>query len=217
MLVIEDDPNEQKRIHKILKTFGYQENDIYFAQTISSAKEIYQENVIKFLLVDLNLPDGNGIEFIDSVRQMGETEAPIMVLSSWNALETIYNALSVGANGYVLKEKDDIELMFAIRSMLKGEAIIDPTVAKEILKKMRNKGIIPSVDHCDNHIHVKLSQRELEVLTYIANGFSSRETGAEMNISRYTVDVHIKKIYQKLEVNSRTKAIYTAKQIGLLS
>ena len=69
----------------------------------------------------------------------------------------------------------------------------------------------------DANLQAKLSGRELEILNFIANGFTSREISEKIHISRFTVDVHIKKIYQKLEVNSRTKAVHLAKQIGLLS
>ena len=139
----------------------------------------------------------------------------IAVLSAWNTLDVIYKALNVGATGYVLKETDDFELMFAIRTMLKGGAIIDPNIAKKILSKFKKSLIDLPVSH--EQVHTSLSQRETEILTCVSNGLSSREIGLELNISKYTVDAHIKKIYQKLEVNSRTKAIYAGKQIGLIS
>ena len=214
MLVLEDDPTQQLRISKVLQAFGYEEKDIFYSQTIDFAVDICSKNSIKFMLVDLNLPDGSGIDFIMNIRAIGENTAPIMVLSAWNTLDVIYKALNVGATGYVLKETDDFELMFAIRTMLKGGAIIDPHIAKKILSKFKKSLIDLPVSE---RVHTSLSQRETEILTCVANGLSSREIGLELNISKYTVDAHIKKIYQKLEVNSRTKAIYAGKQIGLIS
>lgn len=215
MLVLEDDPAQQWRISKVLQAFGYEEKDIFYSQTIDFAVDICSKNSIKFMLVDLNLPDGSGIDFIMNIRAIGENTAPIMVLSAWNTLDVIYKALNVGATGYVLKETDDFELMFAIRTMLKGGAIIDPNIAKKILSKFKKSLIDLPVSH--EQVHTSLSQRETEILTCVSNGLSSREIGLELNISKYTVDAHIKKIYQKLEVNSRTKAIYAAKQIGLIN
>ncbi|MFV5507920.1 response regulator [Acinetobacter sp. 197] len=215
ILVLEDDPTHQLRISKVLQTFGYKEKDIFYSQTIDFAVNICSKNSIQFMLVDLNLPDGNGIDFIMHIRAKSTNTVPIMVLSEWNTLDVIYKALNVGATGYVLKETDDFELMFAIRTMLKGGAIIDPHIAKKILSKFKKSlGDFP-MSH--EHVHTNLSQREIEILTCISNGSSSYEIGLELNISKYTVDVHIKKIYQKLEVNSRTKAIYAAKQIGLIN
>ncbi len=215
MLVLEDDPAQQMRISKILKAFGYEDHDIFYSQTIAFALNICSENAIKFMLVDLNLPDGSGIDFIQNMKEKRGSTAPIMVLSAWNALETIYKALSIGATGYVLKEKDDFELMFAIRTMLKGGAIIDPNIAQKILSKFKKSLINSPVGH--EQVHTNLSQREMEILTCISNGLSSREIGLQLNISKYTVEAHIKNIYQKLEVNSRTKAIYVGKQIGLIN
>ncbi|CAM4263393.1 response regulator transcription factor [Acinetobacter pragensis] len=214
MLVLEDDPAQQKRISKILQAFGYEDHDIFYSQTIEFALNICSKNAIKFMLVDLNLPDGSGIDFIQNIKEKRGSTAPIMVLSAWNALETIYKALNIGATGYVLKEKDDFELMFAIRTMLKGGAIIDPKIANKILSRFKSSLTDSPIEH--GQIHAGLSQRESEILEYVASGMSSREISAELNISKFTVDVHIKNIYQKLAVNSRTKAIHTAKQMGLI-
>lgn len=214
LLVLEDDPVHQLRVSKILKTFGYRNDDVFYAQTIDFAKQICRANAIKFMLVDLKLPDGNGIDFIKSIRGKIASSVPIMVLSSWNTFEVIYKALRVGASGYVLKEKDDFELMFSIRTMLKGGAIIDPVIAKKILNHL-TQSLVPELEH-DEHNDINLSAREKEILDCVATGLSNREIGVELNISKYTVDVHVRNIYQKLAINSRTKAIHAAKQIGLI-
>ena len=216
ILILEDDPCAQARIHDILKTFGYLDGDLFFSQTVDEAKKIYRQNCIGFFLVDLDLPDGCGIEFIQSLCQKHTQNAPVLVLSAWKTTEMIYKALAAGAKGYAAKERDDIELMFAIRTMLKGEAVIDPGIAKEILKQL-HAAQVQAVAGAAANLQANLSSRELEILNFIASGFSSREISEKIHISRFTVDVHIKKIYQKLQVNSRTKAVHLAKQIGLLS
>ena len=212
MLVLEDDPAHQLRIYNILESFGYEKQDILFSQTIDFATNICRSNSVKFMLVDLNLPDGSGIDFIESIRDKTASTVPIMVLSSWNTFDVIYKALHVGATGYVLKEKDDFELMFSIRTMLKGGSIIDPAIAKKILKNINSASELS----CDVNVDTHLSMREKEILACVANGLSNREIGVELNISKFTVDVHVKNIYQKLAVNSRTKAVHTAKKIGLI-
>lgn len=214
ILVLEDDPNVQIRIEKLLYAFGYKKQDVLFAQSIATAKQNAQENIVQLALVDLGLPDGNGIDFIKYLRQKKEKEdIPVMVISAWNTTEMIYQALTAGATGYVLKERDDLEIMFAIRSILTGGAIIDPSIAKEILNKFVGVDVV-SQDVSKKGI---LSNRETEILKLIASGLSSKEISHQLVIAKYTVDVHIKNIYQKLEVNSRTKAIHVAQNIGLLS
>ena len=214
ILVLEDDPNVQIRIEKLLYAFGYKKQDVLFAQSIEKKKKNAQENIVQLALVDLGLPDGNGIDFIKYLRQKKEKEdIPVMVISAWNTTEMIYQALTAGATGYVLKERDDLEIMFAIRSILTGGAIIDPSIAKEILNKFVGVDVV-SQDVSKKSI---LSNRETEILKLIASGLSSKEISHQLVIAKYTVDVHIKNIYQKLEVNSRTKAIHVAQNIGLLS
>lgn len=216
ILVLEDDPNVQIRIEKLLYAFGYKKQDVLFAQSIAKAKQNTQENIVQLALVDLGLPDGNGIDFIKYLRQEQEQEQiPVMVISAWNTTEMIYQALTAGATGYVLKERDDLEIMFAIRSILTGGAIIDPSIAKEILNKLVGVEVIAK-DQDTNKKSI-LSNRETEILKLIASGLSSKEISHQLVIAKYTVDVHIKNIYQKLEVNSRTKAIHVAQNIGLLS
>ncbi|MEG0482979.1 MAG: response regulator transcription factor [Acinetobacter sp.] len=216
VLVLEDDPVIQERMYKILMRFGYKDEDLNFTQTIKGAEEIYDTKHTELVLVDLGLPDGNGIDFISYMREYkNDNKTPIMVVSAWNSIETILKALSAGASGYVLKERDDFELIFAIRSLLRGGVIIDPFVASQILKSM----------HCEDEaksscmkqkMESNLSTRELEILILVAAGNSSREISETLSISKFTVDCHIKNIYHKLSVNSRTKAINAAKKIGLI-
>lgn len=217
VLVLEDDPVVQDRMYSILVQFGYVKEDITFVQTIKGAIEQYSILVAKLVLVDLGLPDGNGIDFISYIREdLQDSEIPIMVVSAWNSAEVILKALSAGATGYVLKERDDFELIFAIRSLLRGGVIIDPFIANQILKNVHAEDVVkPEAQSCQ--LETNLSARELEILNLVAAGNSSREISEQLNISKFTVDCHIKNIYHKLSVNSRTKAINMAKTIGLIS
>jgi len=217
VLILEDDPDCQHRILNILKNFGYIDSDLFFAQSLVNARDICTQHKFCLYLVDLGLPDGSGIDFIQTLRVELNTQSPVMVLSAWSTLEMIYSALEVGASGYALKERDDLEIMFAIRTILKGNAIIDTSIAREILKKMQCQPVevVTAPFHLDHE--AKLSNRESEVLNFIANGLSCREIAETLHISSFTVNVHIRNIYQKLNVNSRTKAVHTAKNIGLLS
>lgn len=217
VLVLEDDPVVQERMYSILVKFGYIKEDITFVQSIKGAIEKYNRLAVKLVLVDLGLPDGNGIEFISYIREEKQhCEIPIMVVSAWNSAEVILKALSAGATGYVLKERDDFELIFAIRSLLRGGVIIDPFIANQILKNVHAEDVVkPEAQSCQ--LETNLSARELEILNLVAAGNSSREISEQLNISKFTVDCHIKNIYHKLSVNSRTKAINMAKTIGLIS
>ena len=188
---------------------------MYFSQTIKQAKTLYQQQTFAFVLVDLGLPDGTGLDFIHFLHELG-TSVPIMVISAWSSSETIFQALASGATGYVLKERDDIEIILAIRSILRGGSPIDPFIATHILKHMSSEKVTAPNSTKNIEAGIKLSSREQQILTLVADGNSSREIAELIHISRFTVECHIKNIYQKLSVNSRTKAISLAKKIGLL-
>ena len=214
VLILEDEPLHQERLFNLLKLFGYCDTDLHFAQSIRHAEDICKQYPIQFMLVDLNLPDGNGVDFIANTRKNMDQDIPIMVLSAWNTLDAVYQALNMGATGYVFKENDDFELVYSIRTMLRGGAVIDSKIAAKILDFFKLKML--DLQKQSLNTEQILSQREHQILHYVAEGYSSREIGEKLNISKYTVDVHIKHIYQKLEVNSRTKAIFAGKKIGLL-
>lgn len=110
----------------------------------------------------------------------------------------------------MLKERDDVEVALAIRSILRGGAPIDPFVAREILKQISIPTISGTVEQnrpaADQET---LTQREQEILSLVAQGLSNREIAEQLCVSRYTVESHIKHIYRKLSVSKRTKAVST--------
>ncbi|MEG2431846.1 MAG: response regulator transcription factor, partial [Acinetobacter sp.] len=111
----------------------------------------------------------------------------------------------------------DVEVALAIRSILRGGAPIDPFVAREILKQISIPTISGTVEHnrpaADQET---LTQREQEILSLVAQGLSNREIAEQLCVSRYTVESHIKHIYRKLSVSKRTKAVSTARHLGIL-
>ena len=219
VIIVEDEPLIQIRLKEILYNLGYQSEDLYFAQNIAIARALLEKHSVSFALVDLNLPDGNGIEFISTINKYDPT-IPILVISAWSTEDAIFNALSSGATGYVLKERDDLEITFSIRSILRGGAPIDPFIAQKILKQLQfNENNITSTVE-KNALALEnegmLSKRELEILELVSQGLSNKEIANHLNLSRYTVESHIKHIYRKLAVRNRSKAVDTARNLGLL-
>ena len=139
------------------------------------------------------------------------------MVSAWSTLNSLFTAIQAGATGYVLKERDDVEVTLAIRSILRGGAPIDPFIAREILKQISIPASSPPVErnHSDAEQEV-LTHREKEILSLVAQGLSNREIAEQLCVSRYTVESHIKHIYRKLSVSRRTKAVSTARHLGIL-
>ena len=144
----------------------------------------------------------------------------ILVISAWSTEDAILNALSAGATGYVLKERDDLEVSLSIKSVLRGGAPIDPFIAQKILKQLHfneknNSNKTSPIQKVMDQDSV-LSKRELGILELVSQGLSNKEIADQLNLSRYTVESHIKHIYRKLAVCNRAKAIDTARNLGLL-
>lgn len=212
VLVVEDDPMMQQRLQHLLMTMGYQPSDLFFAQTIAQAKMIFSQNHLCFCLVDLGLPDGHGREFITYVRQ-NNTEIPLLVISAWSTQEDILTAIQAGATGYLLKERDDFELMLSLKSIFRGGAPIDAFIAQQILSKVVFDPVEEKIVSTSNSL---LSPREQEVLEWIAQGLSNKSIAQHVRLSQHTVESHIKHIYRKLAVCTRTEAVGTARSLGLL-
>ena len=219
VIIVEDEPLIQKRLTDILINIGYSISDLYFAQNLAQANEQLQLYSASFALVDLGLPDGSGIDFIETLKDYDPT-ITILVISAWSTEDSILNALSAGATGYVLKERDDLEVSLSIRSVLRGGAPIDPFIAQKILKQLQfnekksvNKSLSDSKLTNNNDV---LSKRELGILELVAQGLSNKEIADQLTLSRYTVESHIKHIYRKLAVCNRAKAIDTARNLGIL-
>ncbi|VXA55391.1 conserved hypothetical protein [Acinetobacter proteolyticus] len=213
VFILEDDAIMQQRLKRILFEIGYTEDALIFAQTLSQAIEVLKQSPISFALVDLGLPDGNGIDFIESLRQLDES-SPVLVISAWSTQETILKAIQMGATGYLLKERDDFEITLSIRSILRGGAPIDPFIAQQILSKISFEPTTKDIVAVEqNHL---LSAREFEILKLVSQGMSNREIADFLHLSKYTIECHIKHIYRKLSVSSRSKAINTARSLGLL-
>lgn len=215
VIVVEDDPLIQMRLNEILCNIGYTNEKLLFAQNLAQANQLLNDFSASFALVDLGLPDGSGIEFIKKLKCY-DPSISILVISAWSTEDTIFEALSAGATGYVLKERDDFEIILSIRSLLRGGAPIDPFIANKILKLALSNNQKNNQKNRDIDEFSSLSKREYEILVLVSQGLSNKEIASDLNISRYTVESHIKHIYRKLEVCTRTKAVGAARSMGLI-
>ncbi|MBU9186705.1 response regulator transcription factor [Burkholderia gladioli] len=222
LLIVDDEPLMQRRLTTILTSLGYSDDALLFAGSLSEAREIRATQPCAIALVDIGLPDGSGIELIREWHE-ADPALPIVVISTWSTGPTIVGALQAGATGYLLKERDDIEIALSIRSVLRGGAPIDPFVARHILETTvhaaqaaatpASAGLLPSRNGAPP---VRLSRREIEILGIVSKGLTNREISELLSLSRLTVECHIKNIYKKLAVRSRTQAVFEARAHGLL-
>ena len=167
VLIVEDEGLIQERLRNILAELGYDNDGLIFAKNLKEAFLHIEQQHISLALVDLGLPDGNGIELIEKLRAQ-DSSALILVISAWSTQESLFSAIKAGATGYVLKERDDAEVLLSIRSILRGGAPIDPFIAQEILKQISASVIIAAKDgkSLDSEVAL-LTNRETEILDLV--------------------------------------------------
>ncbi|QVQ29872.1 response regulator transcription factor [Achromobacter deleyi] len=211
VLLVEDEPLVCRRLEGLLLQLGYQPDALIFASSLAEARACLAGQPVALALVDLGLPDGSGVDLIAEMHAADPSLA-ILVISAWCTEDAILSALRAGATGYVLKERDDMEVALSIRSVLRGGAPIDPFVARRIIEELRPR----PAGQTGAETGEILSPRESQILRLVAEGLGNREIAEQLHLSRYTVECHIKHIYRKLAVSSRTRAIHAARSRGLL-
>ncbi len=151
------------------------------------------------VLMDINLPGMNGVE---CVRQLKQTTpgTQVMMLTAYEDTETIFDALAAGASGYLLKRTPKAELLEAIREVKAGGSPMTTHIARKVVQSFQKKG--PSPQATEN-----LSTREQEVLDCLSQGFLYKEIAEKLGISYETVHTYIRRIYEKLQVRTRTEAV----------
>jgi DNA-binding NarL/FixJ family response regulator len=154
------------------------------------------------VLMDIGMPGMNGLEGLRRVRQKN-TEVKIVMLTVFDDDKNIFEALRSGANGYVLKKTQPAKLLEYLVDACHGGAPMSPSIATQVLKMFSELHPVRTEVH-------HLSERELNVLQLLVNGYSYKMIAAEMYISLDTVRSHIKKIYEKLHVNSKSEAVAKA-------
>jgi DNA-binding NarL/FixJ family response regulator len=188
------------------------------ADCCCSARELLQNNAPDVLLADLGLPDGSGIDIIREAREL-YPEMEVMVLTVFEDEENVVAALEAGATGYLLKEQAFDELGDTVLALMRGESAISPKVARFLLKRFTAPATDAGGRQTDQQTPAEdeLTRREGEVLSLIAKGYSYNEIAEALNLSPNTVRSHIRNIYRKLAVKSRSEAVFEAAQLGLIN
>ena len=177
------------------------------------------------VLTDLGLPDGHGLELIKAVKALSE-DIEIMVISVFGDERNVVSAIEAGATGYLLKDGTADYIGESIIDMINGSSPISASIARHVLKRFRAASTQTAETSPDPSTKQKrpkpapdaprLTKREMDVLEYITRGFTYNEVAKFLELSPHTVTSHIKHIYQKLEVKSRSEAVFEAVQLALV-
>ena len=161
------------------------------------------------ILMDIRMPELDGLQATRRILAE-DTGARIMILTTFDLDEYVYEALSAGASGFVLKDDSPEQLLAAIRTVAAGDALLSPTVTKKVIKQFaRHPRPAPPKELGE------LSERERDVFRLMAEGMSNSEIGQALFISETTVKTHVTHILQKLNLRDRVQAVVLAYQTGV--
>ena len=238
VLILEDNPVARDFLSRVLRESFSDPISITEAGDLETARQqvaltgpggLHGADPFKLMLVDLELPDGNGLELLAELTHYPATK---VVTTLYSDDEHLFPALQCGADGYLLKEDRFEVLVEELRKIVLGQPPLSPAIARRLLTHFRlspsaeaaappsgmsaqaaTKAPVPIEKPLDLP---HLTPREIEVLTYLSKGFTIKEIANLMGIKWFTVNDHIKSIYRKLNVSSRAEAAVLASKQGLV-
>ena len=239
VLILEDNPVARSFLCRVVRESFSDAHQIAEAGDLEGARRLVRaasgENgteAFKLILVDLELPDGNGMELLSELSQYPATK---IVTTLYSDDEHLFPALQCGADGYLLKEDRFEVLVEELQKIVRGQPPLSPAIARRLLTHFRQGPGGQAVDSSPAPLnsgfqssrpvpmgrgapldHERLTPRESEVLTYLSKGFTIKEIANLMGIKWFTVNDHIKSIYKKLNVSSRAEAAVLASKQGLV-
>jgi two-component system nitrate/nitrite response regulator NarL len=239
VLILEDNPVARDFLSRVLRESFSDPISITEAGDLETARQqialtgpggLHGADPFKLMLVDLELPDGNGLELLAELTQYPATK---VVTTLYSDDEHLFPALQCGADGYLLKEDRFEVLVEELRKIVLGQPPLSPAIARRLLTHFRlspgaeapppSSGMSLHQPSAKAPVPIEkpldlphLTPREIEVLTYLSKGFTIKEIANLMGIKWFTVNDHIKSIYRKLNVSSRAEAAVLASKQGLV-
>lgn len=202
-----------------LKAIVSEINDLEVVATAQNGKQaidlVYSLKP-DLVLMDIDMPIMNGLEATRQIKSNKESTSKIIILTMHNEASLIKKVMDIGADGYLLKNADSEELISGLRSVLDGKAYFSSEVTQSLLNPNAANNSAFDVDSEAMHLS-KLTEREIEILKLIAEGFSNKEIGEQLYISHRTVDTHRTNLMKKLDSHNIAGLIKFAIKSGLVS
>ena len=183
------------------------------AQAVQNVRELRPDVV----LMDIRMPELDGIEATRQVLAETDDERPtrVLMLTTFDLNEYVYEALRAGASGFLLKDVPPEQLAAGIRTVAEGEALLAPSITRRLIQEFAQSR--PAADPSPPKSFDELTARELEVFGLIARGMSNAEIAAELVVSETTVKTHVARLLMKLGLRDRVQAVVLAYESGLVS
>lgn len=209
LLIVEDEVRTRARLAAVIAA---QSRYVLLGAvaTLAEARASLVQSVPQVLLLDLGLPDGSGVELIAETRRL-PTSPEVLVISVMGDESSVLNAIQAGAGGYLLKDSDDAAIVAAVEQLLEGGAPLSPSIAVHLMRRLQAPASGPG------RAAVELSAREMELLRLIAKGLTYDEVAQLTGLRYNTIASYAKELYRKLQVHSRSEAVFEALQLGLVA
>ena len=184
------------------------------AENGHAALEVYERLQPAVTLMDIRMPGMDGVE---TTRRLNDRwhEAKVIILTTFDDDEYVFEGLRAGALGYLLKDVSGGELAEAIRKVAAGGALVEPSVARKVLAEFAR--LAPPARAADAGLPEPLSARERDILGLLSQGLSNREIASRLNLAEGTIKNYVTTILQKLGVEDRTQAALRARELGLFA
>ena len=204
-LVVEDHPHARKWLLEVV-TQAFPDARVLSADQLSAARPFLHE-APDLALVDIGLPDGSGLDLVAPLVELG---CEVVISTMFEEDEHLLQALKQGAKGYVLKDHPQQDLVHMLQGILNGQPPLSPSIARRVLNHFATHAPTPEQDDAS------LSEREQEVLTLLAKGYSVKAAAELLQISPHTVAGYAKTVYRKLNVSTRAEATMAANRLGFV-
>jgi len=194
-----------------IRQFLEQSTDIQVVAEASDGQEackLLEQFAPDVAVLDIQMPGLSGIEVTRWIRAK-HLSIGILVLTAYDEEPYVQAVLQAGANGYVLKTAKPQEIVDAVRDVFHGKSVLDTAIAQKLITRLSSKSEEATID--------PLTDRELQILTLTAKGFTNKAIGMQLSISDRTVQNHLANIFQKMNASSRTEMVMRAVSLGLIS
>ena len=165
------------------------------------------------VLMDIRMPKVNGLDATRHVLAEAGEVPKILMLTTFDADEYVFSALRAGASGFLLKDAAPEELVYAVRVVAAGDALLSPQITRTLISDYASRPVVPRTD---STVEKLLTERELEVARLVARGHSNAEIAATLFLAEQTVKTHVSRILNKLDLRDRVQIVVTAYETGLV-
>jgi DNA-binding NarL/FixJ family response regulator len=180
------------------------------AEAVRICRDLHPDVV----LMDVRMPGMDGIQATRQLTESGQEGPRILILTTFDLDEYVYDALRAGASGFLLKDVTAERLFDAVRVIAAGEALLAPTVTRRLISQFTRQR--PQPDAPPTAVLATLTPRETQVLRLVAEGLSNHEISAQLIVTEETIKTHVSRVLSKLGLRDRTQAVVTAYESGLV-